>query len=116
MNYENNIYYYPEKSGLEIVGVVEVGGDYEFDTFVVWKNQDNNIYWSTDSGCSCPTPFEDHDLEDIVLLTEDNFKEFSEQLRTHIEYSYDKSLGTYEWHPNNLDLFRKVNELFYANA
>jgi hypothetical protein len=64
--YDENLYYYPEKSGLEIVGEVEFVGGYEFDKIVVWREtQTGRIGYGEDAGCSCPTPFEDFELEDI---------------------------------------------------
>lgn len=42
---------------------------YEFNTFVVWKHKSGKIYCACDSGCSCPTPFEDcHSLKDLTLI------------------------------------------------
>lgn len=56
-------YYSPEHFGLEIVGTVEVPMGYEFDMFVIWMDKEGrSYYWASDSGCSCPTPFEDTEL------------------------------------------------------
>lgn len=56
----SNVYYDPEKFGLEIVGMVDFSsGSYEFSYFVVWQDTETKVlYWAEDSGCSCPTPFE----------------------------------------------------------
>lgn len=56
----SNPYYSPEALGLTIVGSAEdasAGGG--FDEFMVWKDADGNYYWASDSGCSCPAPFDD---------------------------------------------------------
>lgn len=55
-----NIYYDPSDFGLEVVGEIERSdGCYQFDMVVVWK-QTRGKYWiGQDSGCSCPSPFED---------------------------------------------------------
>lgn len=38
---------------------------WEFDLIGVW--QDGDEWWlSTDSGCSCPTPFESHTVDDLT--------------------------------------------------
>ena len=60
-NYDSNVYYNPEKHGLEPVAEIEYSsGIYEFDTRVVWRQVDTGVlYTARDSGCSCPTPFED---------------------------------------------------------
>lgn len=61
----NNIYYDPEKFGLTTVGSVEWRPcSYEFDFTVVWK-QGGKYLTGSDSGCSCPTPFEDHGINDL---------------------------------------------------
>jgi hypothetical protein len=31
---------------------------YEFDIFNLWATEDGRVFMATDSGCSCPTPFE----------------------------------------------------------
>lgn len=57
-----NIYYSPEKFGLEVVGELEYSDAYyQFDTRVVWRHKESGqFYTARDSGCSCPTPFEDY--------------------------------------------------------
>ena len=55
-----DVYYQPEKFGLTIVAEDDQDDSYGFDKFVVWKDVNSNLYWSTDSGCSCPSPFEAH--------------------------------------------------------
>lgn len=54
----SNPYYHPEDFGLTIVGMIEVEPDYDFDMLVVWTDG-TTLYWAEDSGCSCPSPFED---------------------------------------------------------
>ncbi len=59
----HNIYSNPEAFGLRIFGEVDSGGGYDFDKLVVWQDLGTKeLLWAHDSGCSCPTPFEDHDL------------------------------------------------------
>lgn len=43
---------------------------YEFNTFLLLQdNETGNVYGVSDSGCSCPTPFEDvHGLDDMAYL------------------------------------------------
>ncbi len=63
----DDVYYNPEKFGLEKVGEVDdPGACYSFDIFAVWRAADGTLYWGQDSGCSCPSPFEDvRGLEDL---------------------------------------------------
>lgn len=51
----------PERYGLEIVYEDEQEGGYKFDKFVVWRSINGSLFYATDSGCSCPSPFEDLD-------------------------------------------------------
>ena len=70
-DYEENVYYYPNTWGLELVGEIEYSsGSYEFDTRIILKDADGKFYTASDSGCSCPTPFEDYDsLSDLETTT-----------------------------------------------
>lgn len=60
MSWDKDVYYSPEKLGLTIVGEIDwVNAPYEFDLTVVWKDAEGKLYWYSDAGCSCPSPFED---------------------------------------------------------
>jgi hypothetical protein len=65
--WDNNIYYNPEKYGLELTAVIELSEpDYSFDMLAIWKGE-SGYYLGTDSGCSCPSPFEDFNgVEDLT--------------------------------------------------
>lgn len=69
MSYDKNVYYHPEKLGLTIVDEIDMGGGYDFDMHVVWVDHEGRYYFESDSGCSCPTPFEDYDLSNMEPLT-----------------------------------------------
>ena len=55
-----NIYYSPEDCGLEVVGHLEEENlHWEFHILGVWKDKESGkLFWTEDSGCSCPSPFE----------------------------------------------------------
>lgn len=54
----NDVYYNPEHFGLTKIAEHDLSEpDYSFDLLVAWKNGDG-IFLGTDSGCSCPSPFE----------------------------------------------------------
>lgn len=62
-----NPYYDPEHFGLKKVGEVDLAEpDYSFCILAAWRNEEG-IYLGTDSGCSCPSPFEDY--EGLVDMT-----------------------------------------------
>lgn len=74
MTWENNVYDDPGKFGLAIVAEVNRADSYEFDMFVVWRRvEDGRLLYAEDSGCSCPSPFEDHKLGDLKEFTMDAF-------------------------------------------
>lgn len=61
--------------------------DYNFDLVRVWKDQNGVHWWGADSGCSCPSPYEDFNkIEDFTKL--DNEHEF-DKLKDHVSTSYE---------------------------
>lgn len=73
----DNIYYSPEAYGLTVVANIEYSDqNYCFDTRVIWRDKHNELWTARDSGCSCPTPFEEYNLSNIdkfdkeVILSE----------------------------------------------
>lgn len=65
--WDNNIYYNAGSYGLELVAMVELAEpDYSFDLMGIWKGAEG-YYLATDSGCSCPSPFENYnDIGDLT--------------------------------------------------
>lgn len=56
-----DVYYSPEDFALEQIAQLDYSsGSYEFDFRVVWKHESGALYTARDSGCSCPSPFEDY--------------------------------------------------------
>jgi len=71
-HWDYNPYYSPEKCGLTLVDSIDdAEANYSFDIVAVWvDNLTGRMYWASDSGCSCPSPFEEfHSLEDMGRLT-----------------------------------------------
>lgn len=73
-----NPYYDPEKFDLAIVHEIDdPNASYEYETMVLWRHADGRLFYATDSGCSCPTPFEDFKtLNDLTELTDATFPQF----------------------------------------
>lgn len=70
----SDVYHQPEAFGLEVVTQM---GDSEarwsFDLLVLWRRtEDGKLFWGSDSGCSCPSPFEEatHGVDDLHPLPE----------------------------------------------
>lgn len=59
----------PAAFGLEFLGEIEWSGfTYEFDMTAVWYRSGALVpqfFWADDSGCSCPTPFENTSYEEL---------------------------------------------------
>lgn len=89
-----NIYYSPEKFGLEIAAQLDLGGGYEYDLYLVLR-KDGLLYSATDAGCSCYEPFDGVGVDDLDTLTWANFTMDMDDWLTYKES--DKS---------EIDLFR----------
>jgi len=63
----SNIYYSPDEYGVHVFGEVDLAEPYySFDLLVVWRDASRSFYFATDSGCSCPAPFENvRSVEDL---------------------------------------------------
>ena len=85
----SNIYYNPEAFGLEIVGDIEWSdGRYQFDLTVVFRDVlSGDLFYAEDSGCSCPSPFEDVGRNHLIPVTK------TMDLITHLE---ERKNGSYE--------------------
>lgn len=53
-----NPYYHPEKLGLEMIVFDGDGLSYEYNTLCFWRASNGAVFTASDSGCSCPTPFD----------------------------------------------------------
>lgn len=97
MNYDNNIYYNPEKWGMSIFDQIDTAGSYEFDMFVIWeKDDDKTLWYATDSGCSCPTPFENiNSMSDLNQITTDTLYNFEQALKNHTRISTEDYKNMY---------------------
>lgn len=79
-----DVYHQPEHFGLEIVDSVEWSdGFYQFDTTVVWRDPETGeFFYADDSGCSCPSPFEDFTTR--KHLTPVTAQEFAREMATRV--------------------------------
>lgn len=67
--YYNDPYHTPHKFGLTVVAEAELSEPfYSFDIAMVWYHEESkSFYVAQDSGCSCPSPFEN--FETLSNLT-----------------------------------------------
>ena len=83
-----NVYTNPEYFGLEVISSIDdPEASYTFDMIVVWRRlEDRKLFWATDSGCSCPVPFEEYAVSDLSPLPETARDLDAELRRTRIHY------------------------------
>ena len=87
-------YYYPdvymqaEKFGLSIVGELDDPfADYSFNKLVVWQHEDGRLFYATDLGCSCPSPFENfRSLDSLTEITDESWNAFEEAVKNHCDW------------------------------
>ncbi|MEO3974389.1 hypothetical protein [Streptomyces sp. CAU 1734] len=85
----STVYYSPEDFGLTMVGDVEAAGGYEFDMLAVWRrDEDGALFWSTDSGCSCFSPFDGMESPDEHLERIRDVAAFAQAARAWSRKSY----------------------------
>ncbi|TVZ01222.1 hypothetical protein EAS64_33630 [Trebonia kvetii] len=65
-----DVYNQPEAFGLEIVATVEDEyASYSFTTFVILRDPaTGEVFYASDSGCSCPSPFEDYTSRESLAV------------------------------------------------
>lgn len=75
----SNIFSDPEGFGLTLLGEVDFSdGCYEFDYTAVWRTSDGALVYADDAGCSCPSPFEDTGVNELIVCT-------PAELQAHLE-------------------------------
>lgn len=116
MRVTGNVYYSPEVSGLTIFDSIDTAGSYEFDIFLILMDENKNLYYCNDSGCSCPTPFENvTEIDEINLST---FYNFEQALENHSGLSKEDFLKMRKGVKDHLDVFMKdvindASDFFY---
>lgn len=88
-----NIYYSPEAYGLKALVDVDFADSYEFDILVAFVDPVTSVlYIGSDSGCSCPSPFEEHDKYSFEPCT--SMRDVQAYLDKH--YAFQASKGRLE--------------------
>ncbi len=112
-----SVYYSPEEHGLEILGEVEEDPNYSFNKFVVWRRtSDGALFYATDQGCSCPSPFEDYtSVESLSAITKQADKTFERDLQEWSK-SYDGNMRSGVSQDELDNLTSKVREALNESA
>lgn len=94
-SWDENVYYNPEAHDLELVGSAHDPDEcYSFDQFTVWRSKDGTLYWGSDSGCSCPAPFEGvSSLDDLETGDETAMQKAALEWAGDDPYSYKNTEG-----------------------
>ena len=87
-----DVYMQAEKFGLSIVGELDDPfADYSFVMLVVWQHEDGRLFYATDSGCSCPSPFEDfHSIDSLTEITDESWEAFEEAVKEHCDWERER--------------------------
>jgi hypothetical protein len=100
---DRNPHYNPENCGLELVADIEL--DHQFNLSAVWRDLKTGALYM-DSGCSCPSPFQDvHGLEDLERL---DFTALEAHVKGHLpmpaeELARREAAGEYVYDPGRAD-------------
>ena len=85
--FDADVYHQPEKFGLTPVAEIDYSsGSYEFDFRIVWKHSSGLLFTARDSGCSCPSPFEDYTSLEMVELFD--YEEIEREVAGELDTSY----------------------------
>jgi hypothetical protein len=104
-----------ERFGLEVVASFDdPQASYSFDEFVIWqRKKDGALFYGEDSGCSCPSPFENvKSIADLTPITEgDSFKSFERDFAAYCAHAvYEGSYRYVEAHIES-ETVTKVRDL-----
>jgi hypothetical protein len=81
------MYYNPEEHGAEILGSVDTIGGYEFNMLALFRrSSDGALFFDTDSGCSCNSPFDGATFENMQHIR--NASWFAGQARKWLRETY----------------------------
>lgn len=111
-----NIYYQPEAFGLTTFGQLnDPNSCYSFDDVVVWEMKSPNgdrLCWAADSGCSCPSPFEDINLSNVFWLdSQEDLERFQDATTRRGDWRGGMFYG-----PDAVELLAKVVDHMRANG
>lgn len=103
---QNDLYFQPEAFGLRVIGQLnDPEASWSFDDLIVWQHEETGkIYYATDAGCSCPSPFEDYtSLEQAteVISIHDFIDGVEDYFNSVAPYTSDYSLR-YTWDSEDL--------------
>lgn len=105
--FTNDIYYSPEEFGVETIGQLNLHEpDYSFDILLVQRDiVTGKFYVNFDSGCSCPSPFENFTTKEslgLALTAHDAVAKIRQMCGEAEAFPWD------DYKPNPSELIAKV--------
>jgi len=103
----SDVYHNPEEFGLETIGELELREpDYNFDILLVQRDTSTGkFYVNADSGCSCPSPFEDFTTKESLGTPLTAHEAVSKIIDTCNKFGEDRWSG---YKPNPSELIGRV--------
>lgn len=97
MSWDSNMYYSPASYGLRILTEVnDPWAAWSFNMLVVWVNDETGaVYYGSDSGCSCPSPFESFALNSPRLARVDGTQSSWDDFVAYVDWYY-QSIADYQ--------------------
>lgn len=94
---EPDVYNQPEHYGLKTIGDIEWDHEsWQFNMTVILRGNDGQWYYAEDSGCSCPSPFENvTSMDDLTKVTVDELIKYLTDRRDERVKSLDDSWYTH---------------------
>jgi hypothetical protein len=89
-----NVYNRLENFGLKIIAESDIGDGYSFNRMVVFADvETGEMFYAQDSGCSCPSPFEDlTSREGLTALGPQNIEAFEIESRAYFSHQEEFSI------------------------
>lgn len=114
-DWDHNLYYNPDKSGFSLFDEIDTASSYEFDKLIVLERlSDKQLFWATDSGCSCPTPFEDIGADELTSISNPHeYEEFAKAVTQHCT-NYGHNYG-HNYKAEGDELLSKVRKHIATN-
>ena len=110
---------YGAHAAFEWLGEMQWGeSSYDFDLTAVFKSKETGeLYLAHDSGCSCPSPFENTDFEDLTPIT--SLKDFDDAVQPRMNAEnygwYSEGGSTYGDHGPTVDAMVRLRKIVEVN-
>lgn len=114
-SYTGNPYYNPEACGLELLGIAEKEPEWDFYILGLWRDKETGeLFLAQDSGCSCPTPFEEFTSLDKLTRIK-KIEDFDKFVDNHVDIDSSDRSYSYGIKTSDIRALRtKASRIFAA--